>query len=532
MNKMKEIDLTQLRVPALDIRNILLQVLSHGDKGALFALLESEKFEGRQRPGELRGLETAREKVLSGRLRALERVDYLVLFPYLVEVLGNDFLDVYAKMMETRLKNSLSGLSTGIMGHHEGQEKLVPQKIGLYAKQLNRELLLKWVMFLDHLPSLSRDESEEEMVRESIERIIDFFEKTTVSEETLKAQDWKILKNIIRYFGASRFFVKESRRSAGSYYGIIPYAHDSLTFGLSKSAMQNFLKKSVEEGLSVARPPVIKEDDLRPFLLNGREHYEVLSALEAYYRRLKEDMLGRRDVFKIFSIYYDAVAGAVSKARSGDDKMLRPEYLDSIYYAMNFEDFRNLNAQGEGEDLHTPGKWIRKMTAEHLGLSMHPLFLMPIQNLRSALSQKFVVARVSVTIEESLDEIREEKNDQFAETALAVEEEFSADVEGPEAELEGTGVVTPAETLEAGGPPSPPPARDAGEQGETSGEGAAEPAAPTPEMTAAPVLKPEVIRKNREGHVLPINQANILAMLVGNQPPGNFHKVAEKEEDE
>lgn len=516
-----KIDLSQLHLSNQDIREMISFVLFYSDKEKFFELLKGKKFETDRVSEDAKLLEIAQNKVEKNKIRELSRKDCSLLFKYLVATLGNKFFDTYSNVVENQLKKSLSVLRTGIIARDVSMEleELEASKISKYLKQLNKEMLLKWVFFLDNLPTVSKDELEENEVREATERIVDCFTKATVREENLKAKDWKILKNCVRYFGAAEFFKKESELPQSTYYGIIPYSVDSLILGLSKGTREAFLRKSVEERMSTVRPPVLKKEELKSFLLGGKKNGEILKALENYFKNLGNDIKRRRRALRIFSVYYSTLAEAVKSCRGGEEKMLQPAFLDSIYYAINFEDFRNLNEDGCGIDLHTKGKWLRKATAQHLGLKMHPLFLGPIQNLRTTVH----VGEVEVYVPlpgEGLDYEREKQ---------AVAELFEEAV--PETETPAEGFIKTGGTkdfihraalgTEGIQTKRPFPKAEQTRRDSSEKNGAKE-------LVPTPPLAPGLIRENRNSHVLPIDEDNILVALVGNKPPAIFHEEEEK----
>ncbi|MBI5184745.1 MAG: hypothetical protein HZA01_03345 [Nitrospinae bacterium] len=515
------IDLSQLKLSTQDIREMISYVLFYGEKKKFFELLESRMYETDRMSENAKLLDLAQHKIEQNKIRELSKIDCSILFKYLVTSLGNKFFDTFASVVENQLKKSLSVLRTGIISRDVSMEleELESSKISKYLKQLNKEMLLKWVFFLDNLPMVSKDETEETEVREATERIVECFTKATVREENLKAKDWKILKNCVRYFGAAEFFKKESELPQSTYHGIIPYSVDSLILGLSKGAREAFIRKSVEERLSVSRPPVLKREQLKPFLLDGQRNSEILKALENYFKNLDKDIKRRRRSLRIFSVYYSTLAEGVKGCRGGDEKMLQPAFLDSIYYAVNFEDFRNLNEDGFGIDLHTKGKWLRKTVAQQLGLKMHPLFLGPVQNLRKVVHGGDV--EVYVPLPGEVLYYDGEREDTPETDEAVPEAETKSDISVKSGGMEdfslGTALVAEPERAPLERPlVKTAPARHVAPEKHWGNE-----------LVPPPPLAPELIKENRNSHVLPIDTDNILVALVGNKPPGVFHKEDE-----
>ncbi len=491
-----KIDLSLLQITTPEIKELVSYLSFSADKKKFFEMLKSRRFERDTGYDRAKLLESIRNKIENNRFRELTKEDCSILYKYIVAILGKNFVDVFVRITENRLTKVLSTLKDVLIVRrvHKDVDEMLSSKINIFFEKLNKELLMKWVFFLDNLPSVSRDETEEAEVREYCERIIEWLTKTTVKEDHLKTSDWRILKNCIHFFGASAFFKQEAELPGSTYYGILPFSLDSLMLGLTKSTRRAFLRKSVEERLSLIRPPVINRDDLKSFLLDGKKNYEIIGLLETYYRHLKTDVKKKSGVVKSFSIYYETLADVIRTSRDGNDKMLRPMYLDSIYYAINFEDFRNLNEDGFGVDLHARGEWLRMSTARHLRLNMHDLLLGPVKDLRSELHKGSV--EVHIPLPEEIEETEEEGADEDTS-----EEEAQA-----REEIENEEPAAPvAIEIEA----------------EHTGENYA---ATEEEMISPPPLSPNVVRKSRDSHVLPINEGNITVTLIGNKPPSMFHK--------
>ncbi len=507
-----KVDLSQLRVSTKEIKEMISYSLFRGERKKFLQILKEKKFEKDKNSDHSKLLEFAQNKIENDKIRELSQLECSMLFKYLVAALGGKFLDIAAKMIERQVNKSLSTLRSGILANKNKKEleEMDTTKIAQFLQQLNKEHLLKWIFFLDNLPSVSKDETEESEVREACERLIKCFTSASVKVDFLKPQDWKLLKSNLSYFGTAGFFKAGMKPPSGSYFGILPYALESVSQGLSKGTRETFLRKTVEERLSLMRPPVISRENLLPFLLDKQKNYNILEGLQLYYKDLMKDIKRRRSALMIFSVYYGSLADLVQPGGGSTEDAYKPAYLDSIYHAINFDDFRILNEDGLGVDWHNKEKRLRRLTAEHLESDVDALLLEPIEDLRMSIHKGLVKVYVPLPIKE--DEVSEE------EEAEQVEEESEAPPEE---------VPNASEEVEASEPQPAPTHRETAKAA-TLEEQEPEEAKKRSDVPP-PLISSELVRKNRNSHVLPIELNNINVTLVGNKPPALFHEGDEEE---